>query len=180
MKVHWIILIMFLLFLVEGTLMNWLLPLEWLHRVVPHFVFVFVLFASLYAGRHVALMLGIAFGMLQDIVFYGQLLGVHSFTMGLCGYLLGLMLEFKRVPMLTALSVIGMGCLLLDTLTFLIYTVFKINSLPYVWALSNHILPSLFLQLLFALACYVPARRWFEQAFPRKNREESQEMPTIR
>ncbi|WP_028561855.1 rod shape-determining protein MreD [Paenibacillus pinihumi] len=174
MKLHWIILIMFVLFLLEGTIVSWLVPEEWTHRLIPHFVFVFVLFSSMYAGRHVALFLGLAFGMLQDIVFYGHIIGVHSFSMGLCGYLAGLLLEYKRAPMLTAISVIGMGCLLLDTVTFMIYTVFQINKQPYVWALTHHILPSLFLQLIFALIFYIPARRWFEGAYRKKTKEENE------
>jgi rod shape-determining protein MreD len=55
---------------------------------------------------------------------------------------------------------------------FFIYKVFRITGASYAWALLNHILPSLFLQLAFALACYVPVRRMFES---RKDAGESGE-----
>lgn len=161
MRRRWVILIMLLLFIVEGSLMPWLIPADWLGRLVPQFTFVFVLYASLYAGRHAALMLGVSFGLLQDLVFYGHLIGVHAFAMGLCGYVVGLLLSFKRIPMLTVLSLIGMACLLYDSIIYAMYRVFRVTHDTYVLALMQHILPSLFLQLAFALAFYVPARRWF-------------------
>ncbi|MFS0727364.1 rod shape-determining protein MreD [Paenibacillus sp. 1P07SE] len=161
MRKRWVIPIMFLLFIVEGTIMPWLIPVDWLGRLVPQFTFVFVLYAAFYAGRHTALMLGVSFGLLQDLVYYGHLIGVHTFAMGLCGYLIGLLLAFKRIPMLTLLSIIGMTCLLYDSLIYSMYRVFRITQDTYVIALMNHIMPSLFLQLAFALVFYIPARRWF-------------------
>jgi len=153
---------MVLLFLIEHSVMPWVIPEAWIGRIVPHFVFVFVLYAALYRSRHTALLLGMAFGIVQDIVFYGHLLGVHCFSMGICGYLTGLLLENRRAPLMMALSVIGMGSLLYDGITFLIYRAFQLTSLLYADALMVYMMPSLFLQLGFALAVYVPARRWFE------------------
>jgi rod shape-determining protein MreD len=63
---------------------------------------------------------------------------------------------------------------LYDTALFFIYKVFRITNESYAWALLDYILPSLFLQLAFALACYVPARRIFEsqtKANPEKDEE---------
>ncbi|GGG20354.1 rod shape-determining protein MreD [Paenibacillus abyssi] len=174
MNLRWIIALMFLLFLIEGTIMPWLIPDEWTGRIIPQFIFVFVLYASFYAGRHTALLLGIGFGLLQDVVFYGHLIGVHSFAMGLCGYVIGLMFEHKRIPMLTALSLIGMACLLYDTVIYFIYRVFRMTNESYVWALMDHIMPSLFLQLAFSLVLYVPVRRWFEGSYKKKSADDEE------
>ncbi|HUC91293.1 MAG TPA: rod shape-determining protein MreD [Paenibacillus sp.] len=162
MNVRLAVFFMFLLFIVESTIIPWLIPDALYGRLVPQFVFVFVLYAALYTGRHTALMLGLSFGLLQDIVFYGDLLGVHAFAMGLCGYLTGLLLERRRSPLLLALSIIGFAGLLYNSVVYLIYKVFRITQEQYAYVLIDSIMPSLFLQIGFALAVYIPARRLFE------------------
>ncbi|QHT62065.1 rod shape-determining protein MreD [Paenibacillus lycopersici] len=172
MSLQRIIGVMLLFFLVEGTLFYWLLPDNLVGRIVPHFTLAFVLFAALYRGRHSALLLGLSFGLLQDLAFYGRIIGVHSFTMGLVGYMTGLMLERKRSTLMMALSMIGLSTLVYDTVVYFIYRVFRLTSQPFEWALSHHIIPSLFMQLLFALVLYVPARRWFEGSKKPKTEDE--------
>ncbi|CAM4363350.1 rod shape-determining protein MreD [Paenibacillus tarimensis] len=164
MNLRLAVFLMVLLFLFEGTIYPWLIPGSLEGRLVPHFVFVFVLYSALYSARHTALTLGLIFGLLQDIVYYGHLLGVHSFAMGICGYLTGLMLEHRRSTIMMALSAIGIGSLFYDSLVYFIYKAFQITSETYAFALIEHILPSLFLQLGFALALYIPARRMFENS----------------
>lgn len=162
MSMNRIIAIMLFLFVIEGALMPWIIPEGFVGRIVPHFIFVFVLFSALYGNRHQALLLGAGFGLLQDVVYFGQLLGLHFFAMGLLGYFTGVLLERKRATVMMAITVIGFACIVYDSSLFFIYRVFRITSESYAWALLNHILPSLFLQLAFALACYVPVRRMFE------------------
>ncbi|MBH5317155.1 rod shape-determining protein MreD [Paenibacillus sp. GSMTC-2017] len=162
MSMNRIVCLMLLLFVIEGTLIPWIIPEGFGDRIIPHFIFVVVLFSALYGNRHQALFLGAGFGLLQDIVYYGHLIGGHFFIMGLIGYFTGVVLERKRVTIMMALTVIGFACILYDTTLFFIYKVFRITSAEYAWALINHILPSLFLQLAFALIIYVPVRRIFE------------------
>ncbi|CAM4129384.1 rod shape-determining protein MreD [Paenibacillus alkaliterrae] len=162
MSMNRIIMLILLLFILEGAVMPWIIPEGLGSRIIPHFVFVSVIFSALYSGRHQALLLGVSFGFLQDIIYFGHLLGAHAFIMGLIGYFTGVLLERRRATVMMALSIIGFACILYDSVIFFIYKVFRITSETYAWALLNHILPSLFLQLAFALACYVPARRLFE------------------
>ncbi|AZN42287.1 rod shape-determining protein MreD [Paenibacillus albus] len=172
MSMQRIVGVMLLLFLIQGTLFYWFVPSSMVGRIVPHFTLAFVLFAGLYRGRHSALILGMAFGLLQDLAFYGRIIGIHSFTMGLVGYMTGLLLERRKSTLLMALTMIGMSTLVYDTIVYFIYRVFRLTSETYEWALSQHMVPSLFLQLLFSLAVYVPARRWFEGSFVAKTEEE--------
>lgn len=174
MSLQRIIGVMLLFFLSEGTIFYWLLPDGMVGRIVPHFTLAFVLFAALYRGRHSALFLGFSFGLLQDMAFYGQIIGVHAFTMGLVGYLTGLLMERKRSTLMMALTMIGMSTLVYDTIVYFIYRIFRLTDQTFDWALSHHIVPSLMLQLLFALAMYVPARRWFEGSLKPKTEEEEE------
>lgn len=166
--------LLLLLFIVEGAIMPWIIPAGYGSRIIPHFVFVSVIYCALYSGRHRALMLGAGFGMLQDVVYFGHLMGPHAFTMGLIGYFTGALLERRRATLMMAISIIGFASILYDTSVFFINRVFRITDEAYAWALIDYILPSLFLQLAFALVCYVPARRIFEgqaKANPEKAEE---------
>lgn len=89
-----LILLLFLLFIVQGTLLPWLLPNVWQMRIIPNLVFIVILFVTIYHHRHTALILGLSFGMLHDVVFYGRILGAHSFAMGVSAYLIGLLFSF--------------------------------------------------------------------------------------
>ncbi|WP_231571134.1 rod shape-determining protein MreD [Gordoniibacillus kamchatkensis] len=83
-KNHYTWLLLFGLLLVQGTVMPWVLPPAWQSStfVVPHFTLTAVLFIGLFTGRHAALVYGIIFGLLQDFLFYGTMLGVYSFGSG--------------------------------------------------------------------------------------------------
>jgi rod shape-determining protein MreD len=161
-----------LLFMLETTIVPWLIPESMHGRLAPHFVFVAALYAGMYAGRHPALFIGLIFGMMQDIVFYGHMLGVHTLLMGSIAYLTGLLLEGKRVPMLAALFVIALCCFLYDSAAYGIYRVFRVTHEPYEFVLMQSIAPSLFLQTGFALAAYVPARRLLEPKAKKDGDEE--------
>ncbi|WP_168123758.1 rod shape-determining protein MreD [Paenibacillus sp. HB172176] len=158
MSMNRFVLCMLALFVFEGSIMPWLIPGSLDGRLIPHFIFVIVMLSALYGNRHQALLFGAGFGLLQDVVYYGNLMGAHFFIMGIIGYFTGVLLERKRVTILMALTVIGFGCILYDTALYFIYSVFRITNTTYAWSLLHHILPSLFLQLAFALACYVPVR----------------------
>lgn len=162
MTMNRVIIMMLILFIIEGAVMPWIIPAGYGSRIIPHFIFVIVIFSALYSNRHRALLLGVCFGLLQDIVYYGNLIGANAFMMGLIGYFTGLLLERRRVTITMALAVIGFGCLLYDTALLYLYKVFRITNESYAWALIDYILPSLFLQLTFALVCYVPVRKIFE------------------
>ena len=162
MSMNRIVVLMFFVFILEGALMPWLIPAGFGERIIPHFVFVFVLYSALYGNRHQALLLGVGFGLLQDIVFYGHLIGAHTFLMGLIGYFTGVLFTARKATLMMAVAVVGLACLLYDSTLLFIYKVFKISTADYAWALLHYILPSLFLQLVFMLLCYIPLRKMFQ------------------
>lgn len=172
MRTQRVIFVMLLLFLIETTIVPWLVPDAWYGRAAPHFVFVFALYAGLYRGRHEALLLAFSFGLLQDIVFYGHMLGVHALTMGVAAYLTGLLLERRRSPLLLAMGAILLANLFYDSAVYGIYRAFRITQMTYDFVLIHSIAPSLFVQLGFALAVYIPARRLFESSAKKQSEEE--------
>lgn len=158
-----IILLMLVIFVLEGALLPWLIPNSYSDRVIPHFLFVLVILSALYGSRYQALILGMSFGLLQDIIYYGHVIGPHFFFMGLIGYLVGVVLERRKTTLLLAISVVGFACLAYDSALYFVYSIFRITNGSYQWALIQYILPSLFLQLAFTLCIYVPVRKMFEK-----------------
>lgn len=173
MQRKWLILLLIVLFLIEGTVMPWIIPDAWQTRIVPHFVFVVILFYAVYRHRYVGLGLGLIFGLLHDIVYYGHMIGVYSFSMGISAYLIGRLTGGKRIMFGWMMFIVLLGNCLFDTAVFAVYSLFRVTHQPYDWALLHHIIPSLFLQLLFALIVYVPVRRALDG--DRKKTEEEEQ-----
>ncbi|MNW31394.1 Rod shape-determining protein MreD [compost metagenome] len=167
-----LILLLFLLFVVEGAIVPWLVPGSWQTRIFPHLVYVAILFISIYDNRHTGLVLGLCFGLLQDVVYYGALIGAYSFAMGLSCYLMGLIFRVRQAPLPLMMIVVMVGSMLLDSILFGTYRLFELTHQPYTWALMNHIIPNLFIQFIFALIVYVPLRRELEIITRRRSPEE--------
>ncbi|HIW33702.1 MAG TPA: rod shape-determining protein MreD [Candidatus Paenibacillus intestinavium] len=176
MSMNRIVLIMLIVFVLEGALMPWIIPNSYGDRIIPHFTFVMVIFASMYGGRHQALALGMGFGLLQDIMYYGHVMGTHFFFMGLIGYLSGILLERKKATIMLAISTIGFATIGYDSALYFVNKVFKLTTGSYPWALIQYILPSLFLQLVFSLCIYIPVRKMFELGKQRRSSDSAEEL----
>ncbi|MBP1156587.1 MULTISPECIES: rod shape-determining protein MreD [unclassified Paenibacillus] len=166
-------LILGVLFLLESTLMPWLIPPAWQTKVyvVPHFMLVIVLYIGLYIHRHTALTFGLIFGILQDFIHHSPMLGPVSFGLGLAGYFAGLMQGRVYSSIVISMLVIGLGNLFYDSVIFGLYRLFRVIHTDFQWVFFYQMLPSMLINLLFALAVYVPVRKLFE-GLPQKQAEE--------
>ncbi|CAH1225417.1 Rod shape-determining protein MreD [Paenibacillus auburnensis] len=167
-----LVLLLFLIFILQGTILPWLLPDAWELRIIPNLVFIVILFVTIYHHRHTALILGLSFGMLHDIVYYGRILGAHSFAMGLSAYLIGLIFQIPRAPLPLMMTVVLLGSLLEDSILFAIYSVFNLNQEPYNWALLNYMLPTMLFHFAIGLLLYIPVRRQLELLKKETRKEE--------
>jgi rod shape-determining protein MreD len=164
MKRNWLWLMLLALFILEGTLLQWMIPSVWQSRVyvAPHFILVSVIYIGLYVNRHSALVYGLVFGLLQDFMYYSPMLGPISFAMGLTAYLAGLMHRRLHSNIVVSMLVIGAGNLFFDCMIYGLYRLFQITHLDLQWAFFHQMLPSMLINLLFALIVYVPVRKLFE------------------
>lgn len=160
----WLWLILLGLFILEGTLLQWIIPEVWQSKVyvAPHFILVIVLYIGLYVDRHTALVYGLVFGLLQDFMYYSPMLGPISFAMGLTGYLAGLTHRRLFSNIAVSMLVIGLGNLFFEWILYGLYRVFQVTHLDLQWAFFHQMLPSMLINLLFALIVYVPVRKLFE------------------
>lgn len=164
----------FFLFLLEGTVLDLIIPASW-HKdviVAPHLVLVAVLYIGVFRNRKLALLYGAVFGMLHDIVYYGPMLGPYIFGLAVCGYLAGFIHRRIHQNLIFSISVIFLGSTLFELILFGIYKVFGFVTIPLEWALVHQMLPSILVNLLFALIIYIPARKWLENLEAMESRSE--------
>lgn len=166
-----LVLLLFLLFILERTIVPWLIPEALQLRITHNFVLIAILFVSVYYHRHTALVLGIVFGMLHDIVFYGEMMGTYSFAMGFTAYVIGFIFKGSRSPMPVMMTAIVLGSLLFDSTLFGIYKLFQLNHTSYNWAILHYMLPDVIIHFVFGLIIYVPLRKQLEQ-LTRYNKKE--------
>lgn len=144
--------------------MVWLLPASWqsIVYVTPNLTLVFIMFIGLFHHRHAALIYGLLFGLLHDFIYYGAVLGVYSFGMGLVGYLTGLAQRKQPNLIFYNLLIASLGLLIFEFLNYGINRLFKLITIDLNFALTHYMLPSVLFNLLVALICYVPIRKLLE------------------
>lgn len=174
-QINLIWLSLILLFLIETTIMHWLIPSSWQEHasISPRFVFTVIIFIALYARRYFALILGLVFGLLHDVIFYGHMIGPYSFSMGLTGYLTGLIFGRTHIRLVFTLLIMVIANLFFEFIIYGLYRIFRVVDESFGWAILHHILPSLLFNLLFALIIYIPIRYWLEKMESQREHEEN-------
>ncbi|WP_027092682.1 rod shape-determining protein MreD [Cohnella thermotolerans] len=159
MRFNRTILLTLALVLIQTSIVPWLVPYQWSDRLLPNLAFIMTVYVALFGGRHAAFLFGLGFGLLEDLLFYGHLMGSYGFGMALLGYLIGLVSERRPRTLAYTLLAIGVGSYLLDTIVYLVYRLFQLTDVTYGFAVYWQILPTLLLQLIIALVLYLPVRR---------------------
>ncbi|RAV01208.1 rod shape-determining protein MreD [Paenibacillus sp. YN15] len=163
------------LFLLEGTVLKWIIPSVWQGNVAvsTHFTLVVIMFIGLYYNRHLSLFYGLGFGLLHDIVYYGPtMIGAYSFSMGVIGYVCGLASSRSRPNILFSMFIITMGNFLFEGILYSLYRLFQVTKDTPQWMFFHIMLPSVLINLLFALLIYVPLRKWLEDMVSQKPKED--------
>ncbi|MED4585513.1 rod shape-determining protein MreD [Brevibacillus choshinensis] len=148
------------LFVLEGTVVQVIATATWglSWMTVPRFALVCCILISMFLGRREGLYYGLAFGFLQDVL-YGQVIGIYSVSMMVASYFAGLIvLLFQRGFGMVFVT----SALILFGHEWLLYSMFRLFSVaPYdvQWMLTRQILPSVILNVIFALVIYVPILR---------------------
>ncbi|WP_409341658.1 rod shape-determining protein MreD [Paenibacillus sp. MBLB4367] len=175
MRQHWLIALLFLVFLLEGTVLQLLVPVVWQTKVTvsPQLILLAVLYISVFLGRHRGVVYGLGFGLLHDIVYYGPMIGTYSFGLGFCAYLVGWLAQRTRGGIFSSLLLIAIGNLVFLWIHYGIYRIFQITHNDVEQTFLYQMVPSLLVDLLIALAIYVPMRKLLEPlAFPQAAEDE--------
>ncbi|WP_238537522.1 rod shape-determining protein MreD [Sporolactobacillus vineae] len=149
--------ILFLLFLIEGTVLPHVLPLQTgdHFEIVPAFVMVAVLLIAFFANVRWGMRYAILFGLLNDIV-NTSVIGVYAFSMGLSLYLTYLLSKWVNLNLMTALALSAFGVLLCQIEVYLIYLMIGVTTQPVTAFLIWRLPPTLVLNIIFTLIFYFP------------------------
>lgn len=166
MRMNRTILATILLLIVQTSIIPWLIPDAWSDRLLPNLPFVMTVFVALFAGRYRAFLFGLGFGLLEDVLFYGHLMGSYGFGMALLGYLIGLVAERRSRTLAETALATGIGSGILNSMIYCVYKLFQMTDLTYGFAAYWQIVPTLLLDLMISLLIYVPVRRWLMKSAP--------------
>ena len=158
-------------FLLETSLLPWLIPPEWRNgwSVYPRLVFACTVYISLLGNRYAGGGFALAAGLLQDVAFYGHMIGVNAFAYAMSAYAAGLVPKPKTVRAAFVLPVLLASLLACEIVTYALYRLFRLANEDFGWTFVNGMLPSTLTVFLAASALYIPARRWLEP--PRSEQE---------
>lgn len=152
--------ILFIFFLIEGTILQVFVPDAWGYSftIVPRFVLVGIVFIGLYQGRNTGLIFGLIFGVLYDIV-YTNMIGVYTLSMGMVGFLAGMVSGyFHRTMILTGAMIIILTSLN-EGLTFGFYQLFGLSNMGLQQFILNEWIPTVIFNAIFALIIHIPMRK---------------------
>ncbi|WP_027414892.1 rod shape-determining protein MreD [Aneurinibacillus terranovensis] len=162
--------VIFLFFLIEGTVVQvigaaaW--GLSWI--ITPRFVLVGIVFIGLYLGRRKALVYGLLFGLLYDVV-YTDVIGVYAFTMGLTGYLAGLCARYFHQSLLLVTTTILLATFMNEWIVYGLYHLFHMAEVSLNTLLLQEMVPTVLFNTLFALLIFRPMSRMLTAAESKKN-----------
>lgn len=161
MKQSLLFLILFFLFISEGTIMQVHTPM-WHGAylpIVPHFVFIAILLIGLLRSRTQALIYSLIFGLLTDIM-YTDLIGVYLFTMTLSVYLISLLSKYFHMNLFVVFFTCLLGVSLLEFQVYGIYTLVG-KSVQSIYEFINWRLPPIYiLNGAFVLLLFYPFRKF--------------------
>ncbi|OIJ10560.1 rod shape-determining protein MreD [Anaerobacillus alkalilacustris] len=153
--------LIFLLFIIEGTIMQTFSPERFgsEYFIIPRFAFLVVLVLSIFLGRALGTVYGLILGLFQDVV-YTHILGIYIFSMGLIAYFLGLSYKLFQKNLFLLIITAVFGTVLLDYLVFGLHTMIGITELAHERFFRERLLPSIIINSVFMIVFAYPLRKF--------------------
>lgn len=172
MKSRYVGFILFFVFLLEGTLVYWLIPSDWQQdlSLAPRFMLVMLMIYTMNRNRHIGLAYALVFGLIHDIVYASPMIGAHSLSMAIVVYMTGFTGHRLKLNMAKSFLIIAVALLSYDMIVFSLYRLFRVTVMTYNTMFAEQLAPTLLFNLLFAIIIYVPMRKLLEKGI--KVREE--------
>lgn len=153
------ILTLFLLFVIEGTVVQVFSPDRWGIDIlmIPRFVLVLLIFSALFLGRIQGLFIGLVFGLLYDII-YGGAIGIYGFSMALVGYFSGLTFRIFQQNLFLILLTVLVSLVFHEFIVYGLLSLIRFIDLDVNFFFLHKVIPTLVLNMIFALLVSYPVR----------------------
>lgn len=159
---YYIFLLLFFLFIIEGTAFQIFAPDQYgvEYLFVPRWTFIVIIFAGIFRGRGVGTFYGIIFGVMYDVI-YTSVLGVYAFGMGLIAYLLSISISVFQKHLTVAVITCLLAITILDYYVYGMMYVLGLTSMVHEEFLHIKFIPSLIMNGVVISVFAYPLRKWF-------------------
>lgn len=152
--------ILFLFFIIEGTIMQVIAPENYGSAIVlvPRFTMIIIVFVALYVSIPLAVFYAIVIGLLYDVI-YTDFIGIYMFSMAVTAYIVGQSAKVMHINAIVGMLVSFVTVIVLDFLVYGVYTLIGFVDMPIKLFMLERLLPSLLLNGVFFILIYVPMKK---------------------
>lgn len=152
---------LFFLFLLEGTLLQWLVPDSWgtTWTFVPALSFVAILLVAIFFDERRGLIYAALFGLMHDLAF-GLMLGAYTFSYVLITYYVSSVIkQFHQSNVFVVVTVV-LGVILQVASVYGLFVLFGVTQMDWRLMLYRVLIPTAVFNLLFVLVMLQPLKVW--------------------
>ncbi|MDN3955512.1 rod shape-determining protein MreD [Sporolactobacillus laevolacticus] len=164
MKQIKVFIFLFLLFLIQGTVMP-LFPFSYAWgkaQIVPEFVLVALLMVAFFGSISWGLKYAVLFGFLIDIV-YSSVLGVYAFSLAVAVYCAQIISRWVNMNAAMTMLLVVAGVCIMQCEVYVIYLMIGLTDQQPAFFFQWNLIPTVLLNVLFAAIIYYPFRRYLER-----------------
>lgn len=157
-------LLFLLLFIVESLFVEYLPEKVFgFERIfVPHFLFIALLFLTIFVGKKHGIIFAAIFGLLFDIV-YVEIIGIYLFLYPFISYLIYKLLQVLQANIITAFLAALLGVSLLEIGVYEMNYLIHVTDLDFIGFMNLRFYPTLILNAVVTLIAAYPLKWLFEK-----------------
>ena len=157
-------LLFLLLFIVESLFVEYLPEKVFgFERIfVPHFLFIAILFLTIFVGRKHGIIYAAIFGLLFDVV-YVEIIGIYFFLFPFISYLIYKLLQVLQANIITAFLAAILGVSLLEIGVYEMNYLIHVTDLDFIGYMNLRFYPTLILNAVVTLIVAYPLKWLFEK-----------------
>src|SRR5699024_5640405 len=125
--------------------------------ITPHWIFIFLLLVSLLYDTNdtfFAIVYGVAFGLLIDIVYSG-VLGVYMFVYPFTLYIVHLIKRFVQTNFYMIMIVTAISLFIIEVLLFMVFSIVGTIDVSNMYFVLHRFIPTLIANVLFLIPAYI-------------------------
>lgn len=130
--------------------------------LIPHFLIVAILFLTVYGPKKYWLLYAFIFGLLFDIV-YTEIIGIYLFLFPVIAYLMTKLMKVLQTNILIVSLASLIFVTLLELASYEINFLIHITDMDISSYLSNRLVPTLILNLIFIIIAAYPFKKYFRK-----------------
>lgn len=155
---------LFFLFIIEGTLFQWVVPDVWGTdwTFIPLLSLCAVMMVSIYFGPNHGVVYGFFFGLIHDITF-GHMIGSYLFSFAAVAYFSGHFIRQYNPHNVVVIITISIGIAVQIMMVYGLYKLFNVTQMSVQWMFYKLLLPSMAVNTLFAILLLRPIKRWIRR-----------------